>query len=121
MIPVRIELDGAPLDLGRRDFVGVPCEFIEPLVDAAAQRNAPGDRHLHRPRRGGRDPARVHPVLVDILGVKRWQSEGVVDPEGERTRDVQVDPNHMKSMAIAYLRKLGRDPESPPDGMKGDA
>jgi hypothetical protein len=58
---------------------------------------------------GGSDP-----VIIDTLGVKRWQSDGVVDPTGERAKDVQVDPDHVRSMAVAYLRRRGLDPDKPP-------
>jgi hypothetical protein len=57
------------------------------------------------------------PVILDILGVKRWQSDGVIDPEGHRLLEVKADPDAMKRLAEVYLRRLGRDPDAPPDGL----
>lgn len=60
------------------------------------------------------------PVLIDALGVKRWQSDGVVDPSGERARDVQLDPDHIRKMAATYLWRRGLDPERPPADMTSE-
>jgi SNF2 family DNA or RNA helicase len=47
------------------------------------------------------------PVMIDVLGLKREQSEGVRDPDGELFEDLQVDENHVKRLAEAYLRRQG--------------
>ena len=57
------------------------------------------------------------PVILDALGVKRWQSDGVLDPKGERLLEVKVDPDAMRKLAAAYLRKRGHNPDKPPAGM----
>jgi hypothetical protein len=62
------------------------------------------------------------PVILDALGVKRWQSDGVLDPKGERLLEVKVDPDAMRKLAAAYLRKRGHNPDRPPPGMdRGNA
>jgi hypothetical protein len=57
------------------------------------------------------------PVILDALGVKRWQSDGVLDPKGERLLEVKTDPDAMRKLAAAYLRKRGLNPDKPPLGM----
>ncbi len=54
------------------------------------------------------------PVIIDTLGVKRWQSDGVLDPKGERLLEVKSDPDAMRKLAAEYLRKRGLDPDKPP-------
>jgi SNF2 family DNA or RNA helicase len=54
------------------------------------------------------------PVILDTLGVKRWQSDAVIDPKGERVLEVQSDPGAIKKLAEEYLRKRGHDPKKPP-------
>lgn len=54
------------------------------------------------------------PVIMDTLGVKRWQSDAVIDPKGERLLEVKADPNAMRVLAETYLRKRGLDPANPP-------
>lgn len=43
------------------------------------------------------------PFMVDIIGLKMSQLEGVRDPEGKLVAANQVDPNHIKKLARAYL------------------
>jgi len=57
------------------------------------------------------------PVILDTLGVKRWQSDGVIDPKGERVLSVRSEPEAMRRLAEAYLRKRGLDPSKPPLGV----
>jgi superfamily II DNA or RNA helicase len=45
------------------------------------------------------------PIMLDILDLKRWQQEGVIDPGGERRLDIQVDPDHIKRLAEEILRR----------------
>lgn len=61
------------------------------------------------------------PVILDALGVKRWQLDGVVDPQGERTMSIQTDPEHIRKLAEALLRKRGKDPSKPPPGLTAHA
>lgn len=56
------------------------------------------------------------PVILDTLGVKRWQSDAVVDPEGHRVLEVQSDPDAIKKLAADYLRRRGLEPDKPPPG-----
>lgn len=47
------------------------------------------------------------PVIADILGIKKGQSEGVLDPNAELLEILAVEPGHIKKMAAVYLDKLG--------------
>ena len=47
------------------------------------------------------------PVVLDVLDLKRWQQDGVVDPEGKKALDVQTDPEHVKRLATEVLRRRG--------------
>ena len=58
-------------------------------------------------------------MILDTLGVKRWQSDGVIDPKGERVISVRTEPEAMRRLAEAYLRKRGLDPAKPPLGVGG--
>ena len=55
------------------------------------------------------------PIIMDTLGVKRWQSDGVIDPDGHRLLEVQSDPNAIRRLAEDYLRRRGKDPKKPPE------
>jgi len=44
------------------------------------------------------------PVMIDVLGVKRQQIEGVRDPNAELVVARQGDPEHVKKLAEAYLK-----------------
>lgn len=52
------------------------------------------------------------PVMVDVLGLKRAQLRGVNDPEGEVSEPRQVDPDHVKRLAEAYLARRGHAVEA---------
>lgn len=49
------------------------------------------------------------PVILDVLDLKRFQQDGVIDPTGERLLDVQVDPDHIKRLARDLLQRRGID------------
>lgn len=49
------------------------------------------------------------PVMVDVLGLKAAQIDGVREPHGEMTIPKEVDPDHVKKLAKAYLKKVGRN------------
>ena len=44
------------------------------------------------------------PVVADIAGVKAQQLGGIRDPDAEMIEELQVDPNHVKKLAEAYLK-----------------
>ncbi len=62
---------------------------------------------------GGSDP-----VIADVLGVKAGQARGVREPFGEDDIPVEADPDHVKKLAAAYLKKAGvpipKDPRKVP-------
>ncbi len=43
------------------------------------------------------------PVMIDVLGVKRGQLEGVRDPDGDAVVRTQPDPDRIKELARGYL------------------
>lgn len=47
------------------------------------------------------------PVMADVLGLKRAQIDGVRNQHQELVEELTVDPNHIKTLAQAYLTKLG--------------
>lgn len=44
------------------------------------------------------------PIMMDVIGLKRGQIEGVRDPSGNLVTKLTVDPDHVKRLAAAYLR-----------------
>lgn len=48
------------------------------------------------------------PYMIDALDLKRQQIEGVRDPDQDIVEDLQVDPDHVKKLARAYLAKKGK-------------
>ena len=44
------------------------------------------------------------PVMVDVLGIKRGQIEGVRDPNAPLMEMGRVDPDHIKKLAEAYVK-----------------
>ena len=47
----------------------------------------------------------VDPIMVDVLGLKRSQLEGVKNPDGVLIKKSQVDPDHVKKLAEDYLSR----------------
>lgn len=45
------------------------------------------------------------PIMVDVLGLKQSQLDGVVHPEGKIIAKNQIDPDHVKKLAEEYLRQ----------------
>jgi superfamily II DNA or RNA helicase len=43
------------------------------------------------------------PVIADVLGLKRQQSEGIRDPDADIVEQLQVDPHHIRRLAEQYL------------------
>lgn len=58
---------------------------------------------------GGSDP-----VIADVLGVKDAQAKGVREPFGDEDLPTEADPEHVKKLAAAYLRKAGLPIPKPP-------
>lgn len=51
---------------------------------------------------GGSDP-----IVADVLGVKKAQIDGLRDPNVELVEKLEVDPNHVRRLAAAYLEQRG--------------
>jgi SNF2 family DNA or RNA helicase len=45
------------------------------------------------------------PIMIDVLGLKKAQFDGVINPEGKVISKGQIDPNHVKKLAEEYLRR----------------
>jgi hypothetical protein len=49
------------------------------------------------------------PIMLDVLGVKRQQADGITDPNAPLVEAVQqVDPGHIRRLAEEYLKQQGR-------------
>jgi SNF2 family DNA or RNA helicase len=49
------------------------------------------------------------PVMIDVLGVKKDQSDGILDPDGSEDNDfLDASGDNVKRLAEAYLKKHGR-------------
>lgn len=48
------------------------------------------------------------PVVADVLGLKRRQAEGIVDPDADLIEDLQIDPGHVRKLAEVYLAQRER-------------
>lgn len=68
-------------------------------------------------RDGQEDPVFVYyltardgadPIMIDVLGVKRQQIEGVRDPAAQLVAASTADPDHVRKMAEAYLKTLAK-------------
>lgn len=47
------------------------------------------------------------PVIVDVLGLKRTQADGIMDPTAALIEESQVDPERIKTLATEFLRQRG--------------
>ncbi len=47
------------------------------------------------------------PIIADILGIKRGQIEGVVNPDGDLIEKTEVEPGYIKRLAGDYLTRMG--------------
>lgn len=47
------------------------------------------------------------PVMTDVLGLKRGQIEGAVDPYGQSAEIREIAPDHVQRLAADYLRRHG--------------
>jgi SNF2 family DNA or RNA helicase len=48
------------------------------------------------------------PIVLDILGVKRQQATGVINPDAPLVEKLQVDPGHIRRLAEQYMRQRGQ-------------
>lgn len=48
------------------------------------------------------------PYMIDVLGIKRDQLEGVRDPDADIIESLEVDPNHIRKLAEIYLSRKGK-------------
>ena len=46
-------------------------------------------------------------IIADILGIKRGQIEGVVNPDGDLIEKSEVEPGYIKRLAGDYLTRMG--------------
>lgn len=51
------------------------------------------------------------PVICDVLGLKRQQSEAIINPDRELVEVLTVDPGKIKRLAEHYLAQLGEQPK----------
>lgn len=65
-------------------------------------------------RDGQKDPVMAYyltasagsdPVVMDALGIKRGQLEGIRDPNAALVQKLQTDPDRIKRLAEAYLQQ----------------
>ena len=47
------------------------------------------------------------PVMIDVLGIKKGQIEGVRNHDKPLFEKLSIDPNHIKRLAAVYLEKSG--------------
>lgn len=47
------------------------------------------------------------PTIADILGLKKGQSDGVLDPDADLLETLAVEPGSIKRLATVYLERLG--------------
>jgi SNF2 family DNA or RNA helicase len=52
------------------------------------------------------------PVVADVLGLKRAESEAIRDPNASLLEDLQVSPDHIRRLAEAYLSQRTARPTS---------
>jgi SNF2 family DNA or RNA helicase len=51
------------------------------------------------------------PTMVDILGIKKGQLEGIRDPNADLVSKTEIDPQHIRKLAESFLLKHGIKPE----------
>lgn len=52
------------------------------------------------------------PIIADVLGLKRAQIDGIVDPSGALVQKLDVGGDHVRKLAEAYLARRQRDEQS---------
>lgn len=53
------------------------------------------------------------PSVVDALGLKTGQVEGIRTPDGSLVEELQVDPGRVRKLAVAYLAQRGIQVDEP--------
>lgn len=48
------------------------------------------------------------PIIADVIGVKTRQIEGIRDPNAELLEELSIDPDHIKKLASAYLKRRSK-------------
>lgn len=48
------------------------------------------------------------PIIADVLGLKAAQIDGINNPHADIVEQLQVDPDHVKKLALAYLKHKGK-------------
>lgn len=51
------------------------------------------------------------PIIANIVGIKREQSESVLDPNAELIEKLEIDSGYIKTLATEFLRQQGMAPE----------
>lgn len=54
------------------------------------------------------------PTVADVAGVKAQQLTGIRDPDAEMIEELQLDPNHVKKLAEAFLKGRSAKTSGPP-------
>ena len=54
------------------------------------------------------------PVMVDVLGLKRQQSEGIRNPDRPLVKELQTDPKDLQRLAREYLQNATSQKEGNP-------
>lgn len=59
------------------------------------------------------------PIIANIVGIKRNQSEGVLDPNAELIEQLEVDSGYIKALAADYLDRTGEASAAQPTQTAG--
>jgi hypothetical protein len=51
--------------------------------------------------------AGADPIMAEVLGIKRMQSEPVNNPNTELVEELAIDGDNVKRLAEAYLQQIG--------------
>lgn len=86
------------LIVGELDWSHKVHEQLEKRLDRDGQSNPV--MVLYPVSDGGSDP-----VMMDIIGLKNSQANGVMDPDGEQDMDYGVDESRIKKLVNYYLQK----------------
>ena len=52
------------------------------------------------------------PIMLDTLGLKRNQLEGIIDPGGPAVEAIEVPEGHIRRLAEEYLARRGLIPKT---------
>ncbi len=48
------------------------------------------------------------PIVADVLGIKHQQCDGVINPQRDLIEDLQMEDDHIRRAAEAYLRQISK-------------